>query len=134
MKTYEIYKEKEVTLDILNSIAVGDLIKVNDWKKPLRVMGVSENYFVMATKQFGETIYSVCEKKRWDGIKYNRMVGGMFHCGCDSWVFGWDGSYDFRDEKNTAAYLQSFEVGDSELSQRSAIAITEIAIKRERLF
>ena len=52
-----------ITKELLDGIKVGDLIKVNDWKKPLRVKGVSDNYFVMATKQFGDTIYSVCEKK-----------------------------------------------------------------------
>lgn len=77
-----------ITKELLDGIKVGDLIKVNDWKKPLRVKGVSDNYFVMATKQFGDTIYSVCEKKPWGGIRYNAMVGGMFHVGRDSWTFG----------------------------------------------
>lgn len=133
-KTYE--QHTEITKELLDSIKVGDLIKVNDWKKPLRVKGVSENYFVMAIKQFKDTIYSVCEKKPWGGIRYNSMVGGMFHVGRDSWLFGWVGfvgcenSYDFEDAEKTAEYLQSFEEGESEISQRNAIPIQLLQIKR----
>lgn len=125
-KTYD-----EITKELLDGIVVGDLVKVNDWKKPLRVKAVSENYFVMATKAFGKTIYSVCEKKRWDGIMYSAMRGGMFHVGRDSWIFGWLGGYDFDNPKTANKYLQSFERGKSELSPRSAIPIYEIHIKRE---
>ena len=39
-----------VTREILDTIKVGDLIRVNDWKKPMRVKAVSENYFVMTKK------------------------------------------------------------------------------------
>lgn len=60
MKNYETHVE--ITKELLDSIKVGDLIKINDWKKPLRVMGVSKNYFVMAVKQFSDTVYSACEK------------------------------------------------------------------------
>lgn len=131
---YEQYTE--ITKELLDSVAVGDLIKVNDWKKPLRVKGVSENYFVMATKQFGDTIYSVCEKKPWGGTHRNAMVGGMFHVGRDSWLFGWhgfvgvSGGYNFENAENTAEYLQSFESGESEISCRNAIPIRLLQIKR----
>lgn len=131
MKNYE--KHVEITKELLDTIKVGDLIKINDWGKPLRVKGVSENYFVMATKQFGDTIYSVCEKKKWDGTRYNSMRGGMFHCACDNWVFGWSGfkgDYDFDNEELTAAYLDTFEKGESSISPRSAIAIETLYIKR----
>lgn len=130
-KIYE--QHTEITKELLDSIKVGDLIKVNDWEKPLRVKGVSENYFVMATKQFGDTIYSVCEKKPWDGVRHNEMTGGMFHVGRDSWVFGWfgfDEGYDLENTEKTSEYLQSFESGESEISCRSAIPIRLLRIKR----
>ena len=50
----------ELTKDVLDSIKVGDLIKINDWKRPMRVKAVTENYFVMAYKAFGAWVYSVC--------------------------------------------------------------------------
>ena len=124
-KTYD-----EITKELLDQIEVGDLVKVNDWKKPLRVKAVSENYFVMARKIFGKTNYSVCEKKRWGGIRYNAMMGGMFHVGKDHWIFGWGGSYDFDDYGNATRYLRSFEEGESELSVRNAVPIFTIQIKK----
>lgn len=124
-KTYD-----EITKELLDQIEVGDLVKVNDWKKPLRVKAVSENYFVMATKAFGETIYAVCEKKPWGGIRYNAMRGGMFHVGTDSWIFGWTEGYDFDNPEIADRYLQSFEEGESEISPRNAVPIFTIQIKK----
>lgn len=141
MKTYE--QHTEITKELLDSIKVGDLIKVNDWKKPLRVKGVSGNYFVMATRQFKDTVYSVCEKKPWNGARNDKMTGGVFHVGLDSWLFGWAGfadfettiygcatGYDFENTKKTAEYLQSFEEGKGKLYPRSAVPIRLLQIKR----
>ena len=48
-KQYSHYSN--ITKEILDTVKVGDLIKINDWKKPMRVKAVSENYFVMTKKQ-----------------------------------------------------------------------------------
>lgn len=134
---YETYTK--ITKELLDSISVGDLVKVNDWNKPLRVKGVSKDYFVMATKEFGKTIYSVCEKKPWEGIRYNAMIGGKFHVGTDGWLFGspvWNGKgYDFDNELMTKKYLETFELPKTDkeysfLSSRSAIPILQLFIKR----
>lgn len=46
MKTeYKHYTE--ITKEILDSIKAGMLVKINDWKRPMKVVGVSENYFCM---------------------------------------------------------------------------------------
>ena len=127
-----------VTKEMLDGVKVGDLIKVNDWKKPMRVKAVSENYFVMTKKQFGETWYSVCAKLPWGGIRYNAMIGGMFHCSTDSFLFGCPLSvdypklYEFEDEESNQKYLQAFEDGEYELSERRGIAIYDLYVKRER--
>ena len=126
MNEYKTYTE--ITKELLDQIEVGDLIKVNDWDNPLQVKAVSENYFVMATKLFGDTEYSVCEKKQWGGIRYNKMIGGMFHVGTDSWVFGWPGDYNFDNPEIAAKYLKSFEDGESELSPRNTVPIFTIQI------
>lgn len=124
-----------VTKEILDAIKVGDLIKINNWKRPMRVKAVSENYFVMTQKVCGATCYSVCEKLPWGGIRYNSMVGGMFHCGTDNWVFGcpisifYNNLYEFENEESNQAYLQEFERGVSELSTRSAVAIYDLYVK-----
>ena len=133
-KEYEIHSE--ITKEVLDSVQVGDLVKCNDWKAPYRVKGVSENYFVMVRKQFGQNWYSICEKKPWPGIKRNAMTGGMFHIGTDNWVFGYpdftyeNGGYAFEDPDATKKYLQDLETGETEISQRTGCPITFIAIKR----
>ena len=125
----------DVTREALDTIQVGDLVKVNDWKKPMRVKAVSENYFVMTKKQFGDTYYSVCSKLPWGGIRYNAMRGGMFHCGPDSWIFGapasidYDNLYEFDNEEASQAYLKSFEDGESEISERRGVAIYDLYVK-----
>lgn len=124
-----------VTRDILDTIKVGDLIKVNNWKKPMRVKAVSNNYFVMTQNLFGDTYYSVCSKLPWKGIRYNGMRGGMFHCSTDNWVFGsplsfdYENLYRFENEEANQRYLQQFEDGDCELSERRGIAIYDLYIK-----
>lgn len=133
-KNYTHYTE--ITKDILDRIVVGDLVRVNDWKRPLRVKGVSENYFVMEREVFGKPLYSVCEKKLWDGIRYNAMRRGMFHVGTDDAVFGtsleimFPRIYHFEDEAATKAYLEAFERGDHELSVRTSVPIYDLHIKR----
>lgn len=141
-KIYNIYEE--ITKELLDSIKVGDLIKINDWNKPLRVRAVSKNYFVMASKMFGKWNYSVCEKIPWDGIIYNDMRGGFFHVGVDSWTFGspiWCkfneyGSYDFENIDASQAYIESFELKENEENsssismRRGTIPIYKIEIKR----
>lgn len=139
----EYITHENITKELLDSIKVGDLIKVNDWNTALRVKAVSENYFVMARKMFGKYDYSVCEKIPWGGIRYNRMRGGLFHVGMDSWIFGapiWcdfnndGGQYDFEDAIATQAYIETFELKDGEdgkssISPRSAVPIYIIQIK-----
>lgn len=139
MKDYKIFIN--ITKEVLDSVKPGDLVKVNDWKKPLKVIAVSDNYFVMARKLFGEWEYSVCEKKPWGGIRYNAMIGGKFHVGTDGWVFGsptWIDfdceEYDFDNLEASQAYINSFELSEdnrdhSIISPRNAVPIASIYIK-----
>ena len=124
-----------ITRDILDTIKVGDLIKVNDWESPMEVKAVSENYFVMTENRDGERYYSVCSKLPWDGIRYNSMVGGMFHCGTDNWVLGsslqseYENVYYFENEECNKKYLEEFEHGECELSFRTSVAIYNLYVK-----
>jgi hypothetical protein len=133
-KNYEHYDN--VTREILDTIKVGDFIRVNNWKKPMRVKAVSDNYFVMTQNLFGDIYYSVCSKLPWDGVIHNSMRGGMFHCSTDSWLFGsvlsidYPDLYKFENEEANQKYLQQFEDGESELSERRGIAIYDLYIKR----
>ena len=122
---------KTIDKSILDTkIQVGKLVKINDWKKPLRVVGVSENYFVMKQNMFGKVLYSVCEKKPWGGIRHNSMIGGMFHCGTDNMVFGFiDFDYKFDNEQEIKRYLNAFESEEIELSHRKAVPIYDLYVK-----
>lgn len=132
-KQYKHYTD--VTREILDTIKVGDLIKVNDWGKPMRVKAVSKNYFVMTQKIFGDTYYSVCSKLPWEGIRHNSMRGGMFHCSTDNWILGsplsfdYENLYKFENEEANQKYLQQFEDGECELSERRGIAIYDLYVK-----
>lgn len=124
-----------ITKEILDTIKVGDLIRVNDWKKPMRVKAVSDNYFVMTQILFGDLYYSVCSKLPWDGVRHNSMVGGMFHCSTDNTLFGsillsdYPDLYKFENAESNQKYLQEFENGNLELSERRGIAIYDLYVK-----
>lgn len=126
---------EEITKDVLDSIKTGDFVRVNDWKRPLKVKGVSDNYFVMEREVFGKPLYAVCEKKPWGGIRYNAMRGGMFHVGTDNMVFGTSLQFDdervyhFEDEAITKEYLVLFENGEQELSMRTSVPIYDLYVK-----
>lgn len=124
-----------VTREILDTIKVGDLIKVNYWESPMEVKAVSDNYFVMTADMDDGIYYSVCSKLPWGGIRHNDMVGGMFHCSTDNWVFGsplsldYENLYEFKNEESNQKYLQEFESGECELSERNGIAIYDLYVK-----
>lgn len=125
-----------ITREILDTIKIGDFIKVNNWKRPMKVKAVSKNYFVMTQNLFGKHYYSVCSKLPWDGVRHNSMVGGMFHCSKDNWIFGcplifdYPELYYFENDESNQKYLQTFENGESELSERKGIAIYDLYIKK----
>lgn len=128
MREYRHYDN--ITKEILDSIKVGNLIRINDWKRGMRVVGVSDNYFVMIQKVCGNIVYSVCEKKPWGGIRYNAMRGGMFHCSTDDTLFGYmDFDYKFDDEEQIKRYLDAFESGEIELYVRRAVPIYDLYVK-----
>ena len=128
-----------VTREDLDSICVGDLVKINDWKKPMRVKAVSKNYFVMSSNFFGKPYYAICSKKPFDGKgHYNGIVGGMFYCGPDAWIFGsplterYENLYEFNNDEANKQYLKSLEEGETSISTRKSIAIYDLYVKHNR--
>jgi hypothetical protein len=126
-----------ITRDILDTIKVGDLVKVNNWRSPMAVKAVSNNYFVMTQTARGKHYYSVCSKLPWcaDGVVYNKMRGGMFHCSTDDRLFGsalqadYQELYQFENEEANNKYLMQFELGEVTLSERNGIAIYDLYVK-----
>lgn len=124
----EYVNYKNVTREVLDSVKVGNSVKCNDWKKPMKVIGVSENYFVMIQNMFGKIYYSVCEKKQVDHNR-NNYTEGSYRIGDDDYVFGRAGGYKWDDEKFIEEYLQEFESGETQLSVRRAIDLKTISIR-----
>lgn len=132
-KSYMRYVDKEITREILDSVKIGDYVRCNDWKRSMKVVGVSENYFVMAIKAFGRWIYSVCEKTPFKGIRHNSLIGGYFSIGTDNYSFGvpMKNAYEFDNEEFISKYLKAFEEKDCELSMRRSCALISIAIRSD---
>lgn len=129
----EYIKYENVTKEILDTIQIGNLVRINNWKKPMRVVGVSENYFVMIKNMFGQIYYSVCSKKPWgtsDRMRHNAMRGGMYHCSRDNMLFGY-GTFDYKFDNVEAIneYLDGFEKGEVELSERAGVPIYTLYVK-----
>ena len=91
---YNKYQGLSITKELLDSIEIGDLIKINDWGKPLRVKCVSKNYVALAIKLFNKNIYSIIEKKMRIQGNHNEMQKGKFHVGPDNMIFG-DLNFDY---------------------------------------
>ena len=135
---YNRYSKSQITKEILNQIQIGDLIKINNWKQPLRVKGISENYFVMA-QDFHDIEkpleYSVFSKIPFQGIGYGRdgKIQGDYFCGPDFWLFGdIDFNYKFDNPESIQKYLNKFETGEAEISMRNSVAVYSIQIKKEK--
>jgi hypothetical protein len=121
---------QSVTKELLDAIEVGNLVRINNWERPMRVVGVSNNYLLMVRKSFGRGYYAVCEKLPWAGIRHNAMRGGMFHLGSDNWIGGSSGfPNDLNSIDEINAYLGEFERGHTELSARSAIPVYDLYVK-----
>lgn len=127
---YQEYSADEITKELLDTIKVGDTIRCNDWKRGMKVVGVSENYFLMASYPFGRTLYSICEKIPFKGIQYNSLIGGYFSIGTDNMCFGYPFGYDFKNQNTVKCYLNDLEKKELELSLRSSVALRKICIKR----
>lgn len=127
---YEVYTidECEITKEVLDSIKIGDLVKCNDWKQPLTVKAVSENYFIMVRNAFSKPLYSICEKKPSSETR-NYYTKGAFRIGTDAWVFG---VYDYFEQKDCEKAIKDFETGKAELSVRRAVDLELIQIKRNK--
>lgn len=127
-KTYDYYDC--ITREILETIEINDLVKCNDWVKPMRVVAVSENYIFLTKKHFTEHMYSIIEKKECN-FNHNEMREGMYHCGIDDLVF--DLNIDFDNKDECSEILEDFEIGEIALSVRRSIPLSTIQIKKERL-
>lgn len=132
---YVCYSANEINKSVLDSIEVGDLVKVNDWIKPMRVKFVAENGFAMTQKNFRDTYYSIFPKKTYEE-EVNPEERGMYRCGADNWICGsdlcndYEKLYEFENPEASAAYFRAFGDGETDLSMRTSIAVFKLYIKK----
>lgn len=129
MKQYKTYGINEITKELLNTIGVGDLIKCNNWRTPLKVKAVSEHYFVMTRPFFDKTEYSICQKfiPNW---RRNNVSGENFIIGLDDRLFNTIGDYSIKE--NAEELLRRMESGEYEMSVRSSVDLIRISIKKDK--
>ena len=115
------------TKEDLDKIKVGDLVKCNDWVKPLTVRAVSDNYFIMSRNHFGKPLYSICEKNP-STFSRNYIVESYPTIGTDFWVFG---KFDYLDQEDINKCVAELESGETELSVRNSCALKIIHYKHK---
>ena len=106
MKKSEYSYYNELTKEILDGIKVGDFVKCNHWKKPMIVVAVSKNYFIMVAKHFKTFTYSICEKLP-SKFTHNMYDEGCFRIGADNYYC----YYDYCKLKNCEEALIRLEDG-----------------------
>lgn len=94
-QVYKKYLFNEITKEVLDTIEVGDFVKCNTWQKPMIVVAVSKNYFIMLQKHFGEFAYSICEKLP-SKLTHNMYNKGCFRIGPDNYYCAYS-YYNLKD-------------------------------------
>ncbi len=115
------------TKEDLDKIKVGDLVKCNDWVKPLTVRVVSDNFFIMSRNHFGKPLYSICEKTP-STFSRNCIAESYPTIGTDFWVFG---KFDYLDQEDINQCITELESGKTELSVRNSCALKIIHYKHK---
>lgn len=125
MNAYNSYFNKEITKEVLDSIEVGDFIKINNWGRPLTVKAVSENYFIASMPCFERTLYTICDKRE----NFKDDYQDLFVCSADNFN-SWGGRYEYSKESECEIALVDLEIGSLELSRRAEDTIRRIDIKK----
>jgi hypothetical protein len=106
MNIYEQFAYEDITKEVLDKIQVGDFVMCNDWKKPMIVVAVSKNYFIMVKRHFGTYCYSICEKLP-SKTTHNMYNAGRFRIGPDNYY----GYYSYYNPKECEEALIRLEDG-----------------------
>lgn len=129
---YDTYTLSDLNREFFDGIEVGDYVKINDWRRGMRVYGVSENYILAATKSFnGQWAYSII-KKVFRAGQFTNASKNSFICGPDDRVFGFrhQHAYEFDNEDFVQKYLKGLEEQRIGLSHM-AVPIREVRLRRK---
>ena len=123
-----VFINYNVDKKFLESIKKGDKIRINDWKRSMPVVGVSENFILCGYPAFGSHVYSIIDK-RMNLWRHNNMEPDTFICGPDNTVFGYY-SYNFRSPEVVEDYLAALESGEIAISSRRGMSIKHMRLMR----
>lgn len=109
---------------VMESLEVGDSVRINNRRTYFTVCGISPN-FILAHRGQEYTIIMRYPTK----YSYNGIPAGSYVCAPDFWVWGYYDGYRFDDPLWVKEYLQSLESGETEMSLRNRLHITQLHIK-----
>ena len=120
----------EITQKLLDSLKIGDMVRINDWKQSMPVCGVSKHYVVIAARQFGNWRCAVVQKVPWVGYDrdtYTWLVGKYVCC-----THSLPGTmFDLGDPSEVKKYLKNLEsVSLDETAPYGATAINTLRIRK----
>ena len=113
-------------LDRIQRLNAGDRIRVNDWKRPMKVCAVSDHYVLAYNGQ----IYTIISKAPQDYSRNHIEAGDPF-CATDWWTFGYHDGYNFASKEWCEGYMNSLESGETEMSERHREAIHHLELITE---
>jgi len=112
------YKRLPVRRESFKNVEVGDYLRLNHWRKGMKVANRSKNFILLIDRMFDKTVYSVI-----DICKGKRITAGP-----DNFVFS---LYNYGDEENQKEALEGFEKGELKVSKRHGMIVEDIFHKKK---
>lgn len=72
-KIYSTYSGEELTKEVLDQLKLGDFVKINNEKKPMRVMGANQNFVLLIQNNYDSTYVKVIDKKLFSKGRIERI-------------------------------------------------------------
>lgn len=127
------YHNDEITKDVIDSLGVGDIFKINCWDIEMTVKGISANYIIASN---GERYTIISKTKGTAKMNYNgRDYSNKYYCAADDWIFGHPDKIDYPDiyifntKESVDVYLNSLEKGETRMSVRNREPINILYVK-----
>lgn len=120
----------ELSKEIFDEIKVGD--SISQGKKPMKVVGISENYIFAVQNNFGELYYSIFSKHpaTHSRNEYNYphcLKLNYYYCGPMNLIGG--GSYeDYNTQEGVKENLRVLESGEFEISERRTYTYDKLTV------
>lgn len=128
----EYFEKPNITKELLDTIKVGDKVRINNWRAYFDVVAVSKNYFIMTRPVKDTFLYSICEKNK-RGYEHNLCYQPKCGFSSDEFVCGADDhwcKYDYSKKNELKLAIKELEEGELKVSTKRGLGIKKIYIKR----